>query len=252
MNIFITSKGRYDKCKTADLFIGNKDAHLVVEPQELQQYLEKYPNFNYLVLDQNDQGLVYARNYIKLYAQQNKLSNYWLLDDDISSFYRREGTKLIKEEATTVLKNSMQMLQENNIALGGLEYRQFAWSANKDIIFDTFCDCAVFLDLDKMQGIYYNPELKLKIDRDMCIKTIHNNQRTARITKYAFSTPPNGSNKGGLKEIAYDKQDLEKDMCLKMVEIWGSNICKHIVKKDGRHDIKIYWKKINSNQKTLF
>ena len=252
MNIFITSKARFDKCKTADLFVNYKKAWLVIEPQEEKQYREKYPNYKYLILGKDDGGLPYARNFIKMVAEIRGLKSYWLLDDDISNFYRREGTKLIKDNSVTILKEAKQVFKKNDIALGGIEYRQFAWSATKELITNSFCDCAVFIDVNKMKGIYCNTELKLKIDRDLCIQTIRNNKKTARLTTYAFSSPPNGSNKGGLKEIAYDKKDLEKQMCLKMVEIWGEDICRHIVKKDGRNDLKIYWDNIKSKQQSLF
>ena len=50
----------------------------------------------------------------------------------------------------------------------------------------------------------------------------------------------------------YDVNGIERDMCLKMVELWGDNICQHIVKPDGRNDLKIHWNNINTNQTTLF
>ena len=38
----------------------------------------------------------------------------------------------------------------------------------------------------------------------------------------------------------------------RMIEEWGGDVCKKIVKKDGRIDVKIYWKKINDKQGRLF
>jgi len=251
-NIYITSKGRYDVCKTALTIGAQKNLYIVVEPQELELYKNTMPEFNYLVLDANNNGLAYARNFIKKHTEQNNEQNYWLLDDDISNFYYREGTKLIKQDAILCLQKAQEMFIENNIALGAIEYRQYAWSASKPLNKNTFCDCVVWVDNTKTKGLYCNEELKLKIDRDFSIRVINSGQQTARNTLFAFSTPPNGSNKGGLKEMAYDVKDLEKQMCLKMVGIWGENICQHIVKKDGRNDLKIHWKNILSKQQTLF
>jgi len=251
-NIYITSKGRFEKCKTAEIIEPKNNVFIVVEPKEYNLYKKNYSKHNYLVLDNNDKGLAYCRNYIKRHAEKNNEKILWLLDDDISNFYLRQNTKLIKQKPEYILWNAVKEFQKYNISLGSLEYRQFAWSATKDIILNTFCDCVVYMDLNKLSNIYYNNDLKLKIDRDFCIRTIKDKKITGRLTTYAFSTPPNGSNKGGLKEISYDKDGLEKEMCLYLVKYWGENICKHIVKKDGRNDLKIYWNNINSKQKTLF
>ncbi len=252
LNIYITSKGRADVCKTALAIGKHKNTFIVVEPQELELYKNTMPDFNYLVLDANNMGLAYARNYIKKHSEQNNEDNYWVLDDDISNFYYRVGTKLIKEEPLTCLQQAQDVFIQNNIALGGMEYRQYAWSASKPLVLNTFCDCVVWVDNNKTQGVYYNENLRLKIDRDFCIKVIKAEQKTARTTMHAFSSPPNGSNKGGLKEIAYDVANLEKEECIKMVNLWGENICTHIVKKDGRNDLKIHWKNILSKQQSLF
>jgi hypothetical protein len=252
LNIFVTTKSRYENCKTVDLIGNYKNLYIVVEPQEYDQYKNKYQDFNIIQLPENNKGLSYARNYIKKQTEQNNIQDYWLLDDDISYFYEREGTKLNRIDFKTCLNNSKQFFKQNNIAVGALEYRQYAWSSTKRLIENSFCDSAVFIDNNLTKGLRYNEDLKLKIDRDFCIKTIKAGNKTGRDTFYAFSVPPNGSNKGGLKEMAYDVEGLERNMCLKMVEIWGSDICQHIIKEDGRNDLKIHWNNINTNQITLF
>jgi hypothetical protein len=252
INVFITTKGRYNNCKTADLFGNYASLYLVVEPQEYEKYKANYPNVNIMVLPVNNNGLSYARNYIKAHTIEKGIKFYWLLDDDISHFYKRNGTKLIRTIWLDCLYDATKLFMENNIACGGLEYRQFAWSANKRLIQNSFCDSAVYINNELTEGLWYNEDLKLKIDRDFCIKVINAGQKTGRDTMNAFSVPPNGSNAGGLKEVAYDIIDLEKNMCKKMVEIWGEDICTHIVKPDGRNDLKIHWNNINSKQTKLF
>lgn len=250
--IFVTTKSRYENCKTVDLIGNYKNLYIIVEPQEYDEYRSRYLDFNILQLSENNKGLAFARNFIKIYTEENNIEDYWVLDDDISYFYERNGKKLNRIDFESCLNNSRKFFKEKNIAVGGLEYRQYAWSANKRLIENSFCDSAVFIDNNLTKGLRYNEELRLKIDRDFCIKTIKSGNKTGRDTFYAFSVPQNGSNKGGLKEIAYDVVDLEKNMCLKMVEIWGNDICEHIVKEDGRNDLKINWGNINSNQTKLF
>jgi len=258
LNIFIATKGRYDNCKTVQLFkeysnYNNlRNIFLVVEPRELALYKKNYPDQQYLILPEENKGLAFARNFIKRYSEIEKMPNYWVLDDDISYFYNREGKKLNRVKFDEALIDSQRYFISNEVACGGLEYRQFAWSSKKRGIYNSFCDCVVFIDNNLTYGLYYNEKLKLKIDRDYCIKVISSGQKTCRDTMNAFSVPPNGSNKGGLKEIAYDKKNVELNACKIMVEIWGENICQHIEKKDGRNDLKIHWKNINNNQTKLF
>ena len=252
INIFINTKGRYDNCKTADLIGNYNKLFLIVEPKEYDRYKYNYKGFNIIQLPLNDMGLAYARAFTKQTSIDMGIKNYWVLDDDISYFYKRNGTKLVRQNWGECLIDAKNFFNENDIACGGLEYRQYAWSASKRLIENSFCDSAVYINNELTKGIFYNLDLKLKIDRDFCIKVIRSGQKTGRDTINSFSVPPNGSNSGGLKEIAYDVEDLQLNMCKKMVDIWGGDICAHIVKPDGRNDLKINWKNINSKQIKLF
>ena len=117
--IFIPTKSRYNNCKTADLFINYKSVYLVVEPQEQHLYKSKYPNSNIIVLPQNNKGIVYVRNYIKKYTEQNNIKKYWQLDDDINALYYRKGTKLIKDN--NALIKAQQQFNDLDVSLGALE-----------------------------------------------------------------------------------------------------------------------------------
>jgi hypothetical protein len=251
LNIYIPSKNRLDNStllKFAETT--QQEITVVVEPQDYENYKLKYPKFNYLVLPKNNGGITYVRNFIKQYTENNSIDNYWQLDDDLTGLFYREGTKLIRTDFDA-LKQAQIQFKNNSIALGSLEYRQFAWSATKDMVLNSFCDSCVFVDNTKLKGLTYREYVEGKEDRDFAMQVIKLGQKTARTTLFAFSAPANGSNAGGLKEIFYD---LGKELiCVnRMVEIWGDNICVPIVKENGRNDIKIIWDKINSNQISLF
>ena len=248
--IYIPTKGRWGNCKTANLIGDYENLFLVVEPKEYNYYREQYPNNNILQLPENDKGIIYSRNFIKKHTEEKNIKYYWQLDDDISYLYKRDLTKLIRENPITVLDYCQNYFINNSISIGALEYRQYAWSATKEVVLNSFCDSVVFIDNKLTENMKYT--IGTKEDRDFCIQAISKGLKTGRITTYAFSAPQNGSNKGGLKEIFYDVKDAELNTCKKMVEIWGENICSHIVKKDGRNDLKIHWKNINSSQTSLF
>lgn len=250
-NIFIPSKNRVENSTLLKFAEETKyKVIVVVEPQDIEKYKNKFLSFDYIVLPKDNGGITYVRNYIKEYSEKQGLSNYWQLDDDITGFFYRDGTKLIRSGFEVLTKAKEQFIK-NGIALGALEYRQFAWSATKETIENSFCDSCVFVDNTKINGLRYRSYVEGKEDRDFAMQVIKAGHKTARTTLFAFSAPPNGSNKGGLKEIFYDLG--KEEICVtRMVELWGENICVPILKDNGRKDVKIIWGEINSNQISLF
>lgn len=251
INIFVPTKNRVENSTLLKFAQENNEKiNVVLEPQDYENYKIKYPDFNYIILPKNNGGITYVRNFIKQYTETNSIENYWQLDDDITGFFYREKTKLIRMDFKALKKAQIQFMQKN-IALGSLEYRQFAWSATKDMVLNSFCDSCVFVDNTKLKGLMYNEYVEGKEDRDFAMQVIKSGNKTGRTTLFAFSAPANGSNAGGLKEIFYDL-GKEKACVNRMIEIWGTEICLPITKENGRNDIKIIWNKINSNQTTLF
>lgn len=250
-NIFVPSKNRVDNSPVLNhAHEINYSLNVVIEPQDELAYKNKFPNFNFIVLPINNGGITYVRNFIKNYAGTIGMNNYWQLDDDITGIFSREGTKLNRGGFDLLLKAQQQFI-DNDIALGALEYRQFAWSATKEIIYNSFCDSCVWVDNTKLQGIKYREYVEGKEDRDFAMQVIKSGNKTGRTTLFAFSAPPNGSNAGGLKEIFYDC-GKEETCVQRMIEIWGDSVCIPIVKTTGRKDVKILWNQIQSNQMTLF
>lgn len=250
-NIFIPTKNRVENSPLLKFAEEQKaSAIIVVEPQDFHKYHERFPRFNYMQLPKNDMGITYVRNYIKEYSEKQQMQNYWQLDDDISGLFYRDGTKLVRS-GFEVLSKAKEQFLKNGIALGALEYRQFAWSATKEIVENSFCDSCVFVNNEKITDLRYRNYVEGKEDRDFAMQVIKYGHKTGRTTLFAFSSPPNGSNAGGLKEIFYDLG--KEEICVsRMVELWGERICVHIVKDNGRNDVKIMWNEINSTQTSLF
>ena len=248
--IFIPTKGRFNNCKTAELLGSISNMWLVVEPQELEKYKANYSDFNYIELPENDKGITYVRNFILNFSNKMGYDWFWMLDDDISGIFRREGTKLIRDNNALY---STEDLIDNNTGQISLEYRQFAWSASRDFILNNYNDVCVCINAKKAieNNISYREYVSLKEDRDFTMQVIKSGLDVKRSTLSAFSAPKNGSNEGGLKNV-YDTSGRELEASKRMVELWGENICKLQVKSDGRQDVKIMWKEINSTQISMF
>jgi hypothetical protein len=248
--IFIPTKGRFNNCKTAELLGSISNMWLVVEPQELEKYKANYSDFNYIELPENDKGITYVRNFILNFSNKMGYDWFWMLDDDISGIFRREGTKLIRDNNALY---TAENLIGNNTGQISLEYRQFAWSATKEFVLNSYNDVCVCINVQvaKKNDIKYREYLTLKEDRDFTMQIIKAGYDVKRTTLSAFTAPKNGSNEGGLKCV-YDTSGRELEASKRMVEIWGENICRLKTKPDGRKDVKIMWKEINSNQQSLF
>lgn len=231
---YVPSKGRATTCKAPNW------ATIVVEPHEAVHY--RANGFNrLLVLPESDKGLANTRNFIKEYATERGEEWFWMVDDDVSSYGVVINSRNKKEEAEKVYIEAQRIITEGNAAQGAMEYGQYAWSSNKEFRSPGYCDVVVAINTLKTKGLKYRKEVTLKEDRDMTLQILSLGLKVVRASHCWFSSPENGSNAGGLQsEYATDNRELEA--VNEMVKLWPG-IVSHQVKKNGRNDCKIDWKK---------
>jgi len=241
--IYVPSKGRAGTSKTIENLIKEGiHFYLVVEPQDLQKYKQTYSNREpiYLVLPENNRGIGFVRQFILNHARSGTSEWYWMLDDDISSMSQQVGTKNVKTTFEFVLREAAQLFQScPDLGQGALEYQQFSWSAKKNLVFNSYCDVAVFINVKRTYHINYRPMVDLKEDRDFTLQILASGLCTARASRFGFAAPKNGSNEGGLKDV-YAQSGREIQAVERMCELWPGIVEKQI-KPDGRVDCKIHW-----------
>jgi len=93
--VYIISRHRSESTTTPNLLDGDSIPYkIVVEPHDHADYAKRFPSTNLLVIDQDNQGVSYARNFVIRHAQNEGSLFAWELDDDITSFeYRRDGKR---------------------------------------------------------------------------------------------------------------------------------------------------------------
>jgi len=250
-NIYIPTKGRWEKCITADLFNEHLIAvNLVVEPQDWYQYHKKYSNtHNIIVLPENNMGITYVRNFIKKHASENVPQTFfWMMDDDVK--FHQVVNKKVKNVDNFIFLDKLTSINTKYAQIA-FEYQQFAWSQEKQFSENSYCDVAVAINLELTKNIWYDEDVQLKEDRDFTIQCIKNGYKTIRYNDFCVSCPANGSNEGGLKDV-YQQSGRELQACENMRKKWGEDICNIQIKPSGRTDLKIHWKNITSNQQSLF
>lgn len=242
--VYIASKNRRQGKTMQLLAESGLSFELFVEPQDQKAYAKEYagrPTVVINILKENNRGLAYARQSIISYARTWKIGWFWMLDDDIDGFYLAQHGKAGKTDARAALEGAQRIFAEMpGVAQAGLEYQQFAWSANRAFVVNSYCDVAVCLHSDRVGLVNFRPETDLKCDRDFTLQILAQGYRVVKVQRYAFSAPKNGSNAGGLKE-AYDESGRELASSLAMVDLWPG-VCEFRQKPDGRPDVKINWR----------
>ena len=238
--IFIPSKGRAGKAKCIETLLAEENENLVilVEPQDVEAYEAAYPKANIEVLPDNDRGIAFVRNHLLQRARTQNIDWFWQLDDDINTMGEVVNGKVVKQNFTYVLERSLALLMKfPTLAIGALEYQQYAWSAKRPYAFNSYCDTCVVVNTKNTARLKYRDGVKE--DRDIVLQALSTGLITARTTHFCFGSPKNGSNKGGLHDKY--KAGLEIQWSKKMIELWPG-VCEMNVKPDGRPDVKINWK----------
>jgi hypothetical protein len=235
--ILICSKGRPDGPTFRLLDAAYLPYQVIVENHEADTYAAALGDNRVIRMAARDRGLAYSRQFALDYARAKNWPWYWMLDDDIKGFFRTVDKKTVPT-AANALEFAQDLTEYNECGQIGLEYQQFAWSNTKSIVWNSYCDVAVCIRTDL--PVNYRTQLPFKSDRDFTLQILSLGFHVAKLAQISFAVPRNGSNKGGLYDLY--KTDAERAASLEMERLWGPQIAKAIVKKNGRPDVKINWR----------
>lgn len=234
--IYIPSKGR---ARTMRVPAG-VSAQVVVEPGELAEYQSAQPSQTYLVLPDNQQGLPYARQWIKEYATAAGHEWFWMLDDDVVNYMQVVAGRCVVCSPTAAFGQAQEYaVGLPSVGQVALEYRQFAWTARQPYVLNSYCDVCVAIATRPTRALRYRAELELKEDRDFTLQVLAQGLLTVRVTAFAFAAPANGSNAGGLQP-SYAQQGREALAATRLAAAWPG-ICSVQRKPNGRIDARVRW-----------
>jgi hypothetical protein len=245
--VYIPSKGRYKSSHTARFLL--KDGcpfRLVVEPQEAKEYTELFGADKVLVLPENDQGLIYARNWIKAHATAEGHYRHWQLDDNITKIYRRYGEgRRIPCEAGIALRAVEDFSDRyENIALAGLTYYMFLATSVKGPVFHLnhwVYSCSLILnELPQEWRLVYND------DTDMCLQVLAAGWCTVRFNAYAIGKIRTMIVKGGNTNALY-QGDGRLKMARTLERVWPGVV--KVTRRYQRPQHSINWSKFTTRLK---
>lgn len=128
--IYIVSKGRWESRLTVKaLDQMGQPYHIVVEPQEFEQYAKVIDSRKILTLPFSNlgQGSIPARNWIWEHALSTGAKRHWILDDNIA-WFARTGT--MHKKVRVVTPACFRAVEDfadryTNVALAGMQYEMF-------------------------------------------------------------------------------------------------------------------------------
>jgi hypothetical protein len=227
--VYVISKGRYENCLTAKFLIKDKvDFFLVVEPQEKNEYAERYGSDRILVLPFSNLGLgsIPARNFCWEHSKKNGHFRHWILDDNIRFMRRLQRGKRIVCNSLPAFKATEDFTDRyENIAIAGMNYTFFA--INKMPPF--YLNCHVYSTLLIRNDLSYRWRGRYNEDTDLCLQVLSGGWCTVLMNVFLIEKMATMTMKGGNTDVLY-KNDGRLTMAKSLERMWPG-----VVKTDRRY-----------------
>lgn len=244
--VYIPSKGRYDNCLTADLFVKHKvPFYLVVEPQEYEDYVKKYGDKSVLKLPFSNRGSVIpTRNWIKEHSTKNGYKRHWQWDDNIKDTYRFYRGKRIKCPAGVSMAVAEDFSDRyENIAITGLEYTMFGFYQAKTSPFQLnirVYSCSLINNEipHKWRGSYNE-------DTDLCLQVLSDGWCTVLINAFMCDKQATMTMGGGNTAVLYQGDGRAK-MARSLERLWPGVVETKRRFQRPQHVVKNGWQKFDT------
>ena len=249
MKICIPSKNRERAAMTTlDLLteIPKEDKLLFIEPQDLDLYSNLKDEVTLVLLDKNDRGLSYSRNFqIKHCFQEHSYDKIITLDDNMQEFCIMENNKAKKlpnSEIPELFERLEGISNRTETALLTLGFRPSVWYAESDFKYNTRVWAFFLFDRERLGNLNFDPNILLFEDYDMVANIITSGRKTGTYYKYAFYKKM-GKSKGGDQFVK--NHAISKMMCGYLQKKWGKdNIRVFYNKKHGIFEPQFLWSKL--------
>lgn len=204
--IYIISKGRWESRLTAKALEKRKiPYHIVVEPQEYEEYSNVIDKSKILVLPFSNlgQGSIPARNWVWEDSIKKGYKRHWILDDNISKFYRYNNNNTYETDSGItflIIENFVDRYK--NIAQAGMQYYMFVKKKNnkqKAILFNTRI-YSIILNLNELP---YRWRGRYNEDTDLSIRILKDGWCTALFYAFPAKKEATMTMKGGNTEELY-------------------------------------------------
>lgn len=238
--VYIISKGRWESRLTVKaLEKTNILYHIVVEPQEYNNYAKVIDSKKILVLPFSNlgQGSIPARNWVWEHSLSIGVRRHWILDDNLRVFYRLNHNLKIRVSSGAIFHASEDFVDRyKNVAISGFNYELLVPRKNKVPPF--YLNTRIYSCILIKNDIPYRWRGRYNEDTDLSIRALKDGWCTILFNAFLADKMPTMVMAGGNTEDLYQKEGIKKedDGRWKMAESLRQqhpNIVK-IVRKWGR------------------
>lgn len=245
--VYVISKGRFEKNLTAIFLIKDKTPfHLVVEPQEADEYIKRFGEERVLILPFSNLGLggIPARNWVWEHAKASGAKRHWILDDNISYIMRRYKTRRLHCESGPAFAAVEDFTDRyENIAIAGMNYTMFV--PDRQSIAPFFLNNHVYSCLLILNELPFRWRGRYNEDTDLCLQVLAAGWCTVLTNIFMIDKVHTMKMKGGNTTELY-KGDGRLKMARSLERVWP-----YVVSVDRRfqrpqHKIRDEWKKFDT------
>lgn len=241
--VYVPSKGRSSAGQTARFLIADGvPFHLVVEPQEREQYAKAFGEERLLVLPFSNLGLgsIPARNWIWEHAKAAGHARHWIMDDNIQKIYRRFHGRRLPCASGAALRLTEDFIERyTNVGIGGMNYEMFIPSTLKAPPF--FLNCHVYSTLLIRNDLPYRWRGRYNEDTDLCLQVLAGGLCTVAMNAFVIKKLWTMTVKGGNTEDLY-QGDGRLKMARSLKRLWPYVVDVKRRFKRPQHVVRGAWK----------
>lgn len=213
--VYIISKGRWESRKTAKALAAiSVPFSIVVEPQEYEFYSLVIEPSKILQLPFSNlgQGSIPARNWVWDHATASGAHRHWILDDNISGFYRLNYNLKTPVGSGTIFRCAEDFVDRyENIAEAGFNYFMFA--SRKNVLPPLYLNTRIYSCILLRNDIPYRWRGRYNEDTDLSLRLLKDGWCTALFNAFLAGKEQTMTMKGGNTDELY-----QGDGRLKMAE----------------------------------
>lgn len=231
-SIYIISKGRYKKPKTANALKKlDIDFKIVVEPKEFKEYKKIIDSKKIIVTPENFSekgfGSIPARNFVLDYSRKKQEKKHWILDDNLDGFgFQKNGRRINSKTNGDFLRQCEIFVDRySNIKISGIRYRFHHNYVKSPYYLNTRIYSCILID----NSIKHRWRGKYNEDTDLSLRVLKDGDCTLLFTWCYCNKVATQTMKGGNTDSIYKNSRNRLDFAKSL-------------KKQHPNDVKIVWR----------
>ena len=212
--VYIVSKNRADSRLTAKSFERMQmPYYIAVEPQDYDDYYavtdKKYGTVLVLPFSNHGDGPGRARNWCWDHSIKLGAKRHWVLDDNISDFYRLNNNLRIRVESGVIFKAAEDFVDRfTNVPISGFQYRFFIAPDSKYPPYVK--NTRIYSTLLIENTCPYRWRGRYNEDTDICLRVLKAGMCTIQFNAFLQGKNATQTVKGGNSAEFYDKEGTWK------------------------------------------